>query len=102
MRLIEVGELKTQVEESRWEKMKAAVGEFSICSSQDFIALMIFEGALAVLSLVIIVSMEIYVVAPSRAAKKRAAEQARAPPPPPELPPSPSNNGDLQSLNGMT
>ena len=24
--LIEIGELKTQVEESRWEKMKAAVG----------------------------------------------------------------------------
>ena len=28
--LIEIGELKTQVEESRWEKMKAAVGESGV------------------------------------------------------------------------
>ncbi|KAL7282107.1 hypothetical protein ACG7TL_003576 [Trametes sanguinea] len=44
--LITIGELKTQVEESRWEKMRAAV------------------AALGVLSLVIILSMEIYVVKP--------------------------------------
>ncbi|KAI0356655.1 hypothetical protein OH77DRAFT_1423608 [Trametes cingulata] len=44
--LVTIGELKTQVEESRWEKMRAAV------------------AALGVLSLVIIVSMEIYVVKP--------------------------------------
>ncbi|KAI0370292.1 hypothetical protein BV20DRAFT_995563 [Pilatotrama ljubarskyi] len=44
--LVTIGELKTQVEESRWEKMRAAV------------------AALGVLSLVIIVSMEIYVVRP--------------------------------------
>ncbi|KAI0650003.1 hypothetical protein C8Q79DRAFT_997952 [Trametes meyenii] len=44
--LVTISELKTQVEESRWEKMRAAV------------------GALGVLSLVIIVSMEIYVVKP--------------------------------------
>ena len=28
--LIDIGELKTQVEESRWEKMKAAVGESGV------------------------------------------------------------------------
>ncbi|KAI0676847.1 hypothetical protein C8Q78DRAFT_1158774 [Trametes maxima] len=44
--LVTISELKTQVEESRWEKMRAAV------------------GALGVLSLLIIVSMEIYVVKP--------------------------------------
>ncbi|KAI9001180.1 hypothetical protein BD414DRAFT_24883 [Trametes punicea] len=44
--LVTIGELKTQVEESRWEKMRAAV------------------AALGVLSLVIIISMEIYVVKP--------------------------------------
>ncbi|KAJ3015972.1 hypothetical protein NUW54_g911 [Trametes sanguinea] len=44
--LITIGELKTQVEESRWEKMRAAV------------------AALGVLSLVIILSMEVYVVKP--------------------------------------
>ncbi|KAJ8501445.1 hypothetical protein ONZ51_g600 [Trametes cubensis] len=44
--LVTIGELKTQVEESRWEKMRAAV------------------AALAVLTLVIIVTMEIYVVKP--------------------------------------
>ncbi|CDO74064.1 hypothetical protein BN946_scf185043.g114 [Trametes cinnabarina] len=43
--LITIGELKTQVEESRWEKMRAAVA-----------------AALGVLSLVIILSMEVYVV----------------------------------------
>ncbi|KAH9943054.1 uncharacterized protein BXZ73DRAFT_97115 [Epithele typhae] len=53
--LIEIGELKTQVEESRWEKMKAAV------------------GALGALLLVIIVSMEVYVVQP-KAAEKRAKQ----------------------------
>ncbi|KAI0334782.1 hypothetical protein GY45DRAFT_1046812 [Cubamyces sp. BRFM 1775] len=44
--LVTIGELKTQVEESRWEKMRAAV------------------AALAVLTFVIIVNMEIYVVRP--------------------------------------
>ncbi|KAI0751338.1 hypothetical protein C8Q80DRAFT_568175 [Daedaleopsis nitida] len=58
--LITIGELKTQVEESRWEKLKAAV------------------GALAVLSLLIIISMEIYVVQPKR---KRDPK-----PPPPQGP----------------
>ncbi|KAM5535626.1 hypothetical protein V8D89_010613 [Ganoderma adspersum] len=72
--LITISELKTQVEESRWEKLKAAV------------------GALAVLSVVIIISIEVYVVGPSRAAKKRA-EQA-----PPSLHvPLPSTNGDPQT-----
>ncbi|KAI0829433.1 hypothetical protein BC628DRAFT_1408870 [Trametes gibbosa] len=46
--LVTIGELKTQVEESRWEKMRAAV------------------AALGLLTLVIIVSMEIYVVKPKR------------------------------------
>ncbi|KAI1792931.1 hypothetical protein LXA43DRAFT_886695 [Ganoderma leucocontextum] len=69
--LITISELKTQVEESRWEKMKAAV-----C-------------ALAVLSVVIIISIEVYVVGPSRAAKKRT-EQAL---PSPQVPP-PTTNGD--------
>ncbi|KAI0773952.1 hypothetical protein C8Q74DRAFT_1267541 [Fomes fomentarius] len=61
--LITIGELKTQVEESRWEKLKAAV------------------GALGVLSLVLIISMEIYVVQPKH----------KPPAPPPDhdvLPPS--------------
>ncbi|EIW61726.1 uncharacterized protein TRAVEDRAFT_116349 [Trametes versicolor FP-101664 SS1] len=44
--LVTIGELKTQVEESRWEKMRAAV------------------AALGALSLILIVSMEIYVVKP--------------------------------------
>ncbi|RPD61938.1 hypothetical protein L226DRAFT_613284 [Lentinus tigrinus ALCF2SS1-7] len=61
--LITIGELKTQVEESRWEKLKAAV------------------GALAVLSLVIIISLELYVVKPSK--------KKETPPPPPPPPPPP-------------
>ncbi|PIL36755.1 hypothetical protein GSI_00444 [Ganoderma sinense ZZ0214-1] len=74
--LITISELKTQVEESRWEKMKAAV------------------AALAVLSMVIIISMEVYVVGPSRAAKKRAEQ---APLPPPTQVPPPPTNGDPQA-----
>ncbi|KAI0721883.1 hypothetical protein C8T65DRAFT_734872 [Cerioporus squamosus] len=62
--LITISELKTQVEESRWEKLKAAV------------------GALAVLSVVIIISVEIYVVQPSRKKKEMP------PPPPPVIMPS--------------
>lgn len=52
------------------------------------------QGALAVLSLVIIISMEVYVVGPSRAAKKRA-EQAQ-PHFPPQVP-LPPTNGDPQA-----
>ncbi|TBU32133.1 hypothetical protein BD311DRAFT_804178 [Dichomitus squalens] len=77
--LITISELKTQVEESRWEKLKAAV------------------GALAVLSFVIIISVEIYVVGPSRAAKRRAEQ----PPPPPVLPPLTPNEG-TQIWTGTT
>ena len=92
--LITISELKTQVEESRWEKMKAAVGEFVTCFLSGSMGLTTSPGALAVLSLVIIISMEVYVVGPSRAAKKRA-EQAQAPPPPQA--PSPPTHGDSQT-----
>ena len=88
--LITISELKTQVEESRWEKMKAAVGEFNVCFLWS-VGLTISQAALGVLSVVIIISMEVYVVGPSRAAKKRAGQ---APPPVPVSPPP--TNGDQQ------
>ncbi len=62
--LITIGELKTQVEESRWEKLKAAVGERHISSYIVFHLSHEHVGALGVLSLVLIISMEIYVVQP--------------------------------------
>ncbi|KAH9853788.1 hypothetical protein C2E23DRAFT_776676 [Lenzites betulinus] len=63
--LVTIGELKTQVEESRWEKMRAAV------------------GALGLLTLCIIVSMEIYVVKPKRPKPATSSES----PAPEILPP---------------
>lgn len=88
--LITIGVLKTQVEESRWEKLKAAVGmsrrQYGIdaCDSDSNTN----TGALGVLALLIMVSMEVYVVQP-KAAKKRS--EPTSPPPQPDIVPASGN-----------